>query len=200
MAIIEESFGYKEMWFATKGADIDRILSCCPELKPVREAGWKEASAERMEMQKSRVMLSGPYDGWVFLIGNALWDFTEVDALVDVMGRIGEQAQEVCYFASHRVSDGYAFAKAVQNKMVRLYSYADGELFGCMGERSDAEKKLSLHYAEKEEDLFEEGFDLIDEEDVLKIAGEWSINPQMLPGREEARTVLADRIYEKLPM
>ena len=33
-------------------------------------------------------------------------------------------------------------------------------------------------------------------EDVLKIAGEWSINPQMLLGREEARTVLADRIYE----
>ena len=80
-----------------------------------------------------------------FLIGNALWDFTEVDALVDVMGRIGEQAQEVCYFASHRVSDGYAFAKAVQNKMVRLYSYADGELFGCMGERQHDSALLHLH-------------------------------------------------------
>ena len=153
MAKIEECFGYKETWFAVKGADIDRILSCCPELKFIREAGWKEASAERTEKWKSRVMLSGPYDGWVFLIGNALWDFTEVDALVDVMGRIGEQAQEVCCFASHRVSDGYAFAKAVRNKIVRLYSYADGELFGCMGERSDAEKNLSLHYAETE-DLF----------------------------------------------
>ena len=37
---------------------------------------------------------------------------------------------------------------------------------------------------------------IFDEEDVLNIAVEWSINPKMLLGREEARTVLADRIYE----
>ncbi len=69
MAKIEECFGYKETWFAVKGADIDRILSCCPELKFVREAGWKEASAERTEKWKSRVMLSGPYDGWEMRCG-----------------------------------------------------------------------------------------------------------------------------------
>ena len=92
MAKIEECFRYKETWFAVKEADVDRILSCCPELKFVREAGWKGVLAERTEKWKSRVMLSGPYDGGVFLVGNALWDFT----------------------------DGYAFAKAVQNKIVRL--------------------------------------------------------------------------------
>ena len=194
MAKIEECFGYKEMWFAVKGADIDTILSCCPELKYVREICWKDASAERTEKWRSRVMLSGPYDGWVFVIGNALWDLSQVDEIVEAMGRIGERAQEVCCFASHRVSDGYGFAKAVQNKIVRLYFYGDGQLFGCMGERSDAEKKLALNYAEREEDLFEEKFNWIGEEDVLNIAGEWSINLQMLLGREEARTVLADRI------
>ena len=56
------------------------------------------------------------------------------------------------------------------------------------------DRKLALNYAEREEDLFEEKFNWIGEEDVLNIAGEWSINPQMLLGREEARTVLADRI------
>lgn len=54
-------------------------------------------------------------------------------------------------------------------------------------------KKLSLTYAETEEDLFHEDFDLIDEEDILSIAEEWSIHPGMLYDREEARTVLADK-------
>lgn len=138
-------------------------------------------------------MLSGPYEGWVFLAGNALWDLSQVNEIVKVMDRIGERAQEVCYFASHRVSDAFAFGKMSRNKLMRLYSYADGQIFGCMGERSHAEKKLSLTFAEREEDLFEDGFDMIDEEDILAIAGEWSLNPLLLTGREEARTVLAER-------
>ena len=193
MAKIEDCFGYKIVWFAIKGAEIDTILSCCPELRYVREAGWKDAMEEITE-KWTKVMLSGPYDDWVFLIGSGLWDLSQVDEIVKVMGRIGERAQEVCYFASHRVSEAYAFARVVQGKMIRLYSYADGQLFGCIGERSDVEKKLSLTFAEREEDLFEEGFDFIDEEDVLRIAGEWSMYPEALLGREEARTVLADRM------
>lgn len=193
MAKVENCFGYKSMWLAVKGAEIDTILSCCPELKYVREAGWKEAMAEVDENWRTRVMLSGPYDGWVFLSGIALWDVSEVDAIVDVMRRIGRRAQEVCYFGSYRVSDAYIFAKMTAGKMIRLYSYADGQLFGCIGERSEAEKKLGLHYAEREEELFEDGFSLMDEEDVLGIAAEWSMHPEELLGREEARTVLADR-------
>ena len=54
------------------------------------------------------------------------------------------------------------------------------------------EKKLSLNYAEREEDLFQDGYDFFDEEDVLRIAEEWSVTPEALLGREEARTVLAE--------
>ena len=193
MAKIEDCFGYKIVWLAIKGAEIDTILSCCPELRYVREAGWKDAMKEVTE-KWTKAMLSGPYDGWVFLIGSGLWDLSQVDEIVKVMGRIGERAKEVCYFASHRVSEAYAFARVVQGKMIRLYSYADGQLFGCIGERSDVEEKLSLTFAEREEDLFEEGFDYIDEEDVLRIAGEWSMHPEALLGREEARTVLAEKM------
>ena len=193
MAKIKDIFGYKSMWFAVKGAEIDTILSCCPELKYEKDTDWKDAIFQIAENWTNKIMLSGPYDGWVFLIGNTLWDLSQTDEIVNMMNRIGAQAQEVCYFASHRVSDSYAFGRMVHGKLIRLYACGDGQLFGSIGERSDAEKKLSLTYAETEEDLFNEDFDLIDEEDILSIAEEWSIHPGMLYDREEARTVLADK-------
>ncbi len=195
MAKIEECFGYKSMWFAVKGAEMDKLLTCCPYLKYVGETTWESGWKEAEEQWRSKAVLSGPYDGWIFLAGICLWDVSEVDQIAAVLAYMGKCAEEICFFASHRVSDAYAFAKLKQGEMIRLYSYADGQLFGCMGKRSDAEEALQLHLAEREEDLFEDGFDSLDEEDVLRIAAEWSLNPETLFGREEARTVIVDLLH-----
>ena len=194
MAKIEECFGYKSIWFAIKDVEVDRLLSCCPYLKYVHETTWSDGLREAGEKWQSKAMLSGPYDGWTFLVGNWLWDVSEVDQIVTVMSHMGECAGEVCFFASHRVSDAYAFAKLEQGKMIRLYSYADGQMFGCIGKKSDVEETLHLNLAEREEDLFKDGFDTLDEDDVLRIAAEWSMDPETLFGREEARTIILEKI------
>ncbi len=194
MAKIEECFGYKSMWFAIKDVEADRLLFCCPYLKYVRETTWGDGLREIEEQWQSKAMLSGPYDGWTFLAGICLWDVSEVDQIVNIMSHMGECAGEVCFFASHRVSDAYAFAKMEQGKLIRLYSYADGQIFGCIGKKSDVEERLHLHLAEREEDLFEDEFDSLDEEDVLRIASEWSMNLETLFGREEARTIILEKI------
>lgn len=190
MSEIKECFGYKRMWFALKGVEVDQVLSCCPSLKYAGEITWEEGLRQIRENWQSKAMLSGPYDGWIFIMGICLWDVSEVEEIVNTMSCMGNYAEEVCFFASHRVSDSYAFAKMEKGSMVRLYSCGDGELFGCVGERSAAEKELCLKLPECEEDLFGDEFSILEEEDVLDLSEKWAMRPEELIGREEARTVL----------
>lgn len=192
MSKIKDCFGYKSMWFAVKSLEVDKILSCCPFLKYAGEATWEEGLRQIRENWQSQAMLSGPYDGWIFIVGTCLWDVSEVEEIENIMSRMGNYGEEVCYFASHRVSDSYAFAKMDKGRMVRLYSCGDGQLFGCVGERSEAEKELCLKLPEREEDMFGDGFSILEEEDVLDLSEKWAMRPEDLIGREEARTVLLE--------
>ena len=88
-----------------------------------------------------------------------------------LLQKLGELAKEVCYFSSHRIVSSYGFARVVQGCLTRLYGYSgeQGHVYANIGERTEAEKNLSLNFSTNDSELFAEGFDEIDEEHIIVI-------------------------------
>lgn len=197
MAKIDYSFGYKNTWFAIKGVGIHTILLGCSNLVNAKVTTWKNGLLE-VENSQSKVLLSGPYGDWSFLIGKGLYNPSQVDQVIAFLLKMGEFAEEVCYFSSYRTVGLYGFAKMVQGKIIRLYCYTDeeGHIYNNIGERTDAEKELALNFAINDNQLFEEGFDEIDEDNILRIAEKISLSPVCLIGMEESESIITDTTFK----
>lgn len=193
MAKIDYSFGYKNTWFAIKDTDIFPILSVFTNLTNICEITWKEGILEA-ENSRFKVFTSGMYEGWSFLISNGLCDPSQIEDTITLLLKLGKIAKEVCYFSSYRTVETYGFAKVIQGKIIRMYCYSGekGCIYKNMGEKTNAEKELALNLATNEDELFEDGFDEIDEDDILRLAGQLSLNPELLIGMEERKSLIAD--------
>lgn len=193
MAKIDYSFGYKNTWFAIKNTDVCSILSVFSNLANICEISWKEGILEE-ENSRDKVFISGLYEGWSFLIGKGLCNPSQIKDLINLLLELGKMAEEVCYFSSYRTVETYGFAKVIQGKIIRLYCYSGekGCIYKNMGEKTDAEKELELNFATNEDELFEEGFDEIGEDDILRLAGQLALNPELLIGMEERKSIIAD--------
>lgn len=193
MAKIDYSFGYKNTWFAIKNTDVCSVLSVFTNLVNISKISWKEGILEA-ENSRFKVFTSGIYKGWSFLISKGLCAPSQIEDIITLLLKLGKIAEEVCYFSSYRTVETYGFAKVIQGKIIRLYCYSGekGCIYKNMGEKTDAEKELALNLATNEDELFEDGFDEIDEDDILRLAGLLSLNPELLIGMEEKKSLIAD--------
>lgn len=193
MGKIDYSFGYKNTWFAIKGIDVYSALSVFSNLTNVCEISWEKGILEA-ENSRFKVFASGIYEGWSFFISKGLCDPSQIEDIITLLLKLGEIAEEACYFSSYRTVETYGFAKVIQGRIIRMYCYSGekGCIYKNMGEKTDAEKELSLNFATNEDELFEEGFDEIDEDDLLRLAGQLSLNPELLIGMEERKSLVAD--------
>lgn len=193
MALIEKSFGYKNMWFALKNADIDAVLSACPNLTNAGATTW-ESGLQAASESSDKAFLSGVYDGWSFLVGLGICDPTQVESFMALISELGKCSDEICFFATHRVVELQCFAQAIQGKIVRYYCYSgeSGHIYADMGERTAAEKKLSLNIPADDEELFDGDHEPIEETDILLLAEQMSMDPDMLIGMEEGKCIIAD--------
>ena len=57
---------------------------------------------------------------------------------------------------------------------------------------TEAEKNFLLNFSTNDSELFAEGFDEIDEEHIIQLAEQWSLDPDNLFGMEEQECVIAD--------
>lgn len=192
MALIKRSFGYKSVWFALKNADLDMVLFNYPGLINARPTTW-ETGLQASE-SPDQAFLSGAYEGWSFVVGIGICEPTDAEHFMTLMSELGKCADEVCFFATHRVVELQCFAQAVHGKLVRYYCYV-GEsehIYADMGERTEAEKKLGLQFPADDEELFDGELNPPDEMDILELAAQMSIDPDILVGMEEERCIIAD--------
>lgn len=197
MKEIKNCFGYNNTWFAVKGVDADTILSELFHQKSVQITTW-EVGLSVAESSQTKVFLSGPYQDWSFLVGKALWNPEQTEHLIEFLLKIGEIAEEVCYFSSYRTVGLYGFAKVFRGEIVRLYCYTDesGHIYKNIGNQTNEEKDLGLNFAAADEELFEDGFDEIDEDIILELAGKMSLHPECLIGMEERKSIIIDICYK----
>ncbi|MEM9729522.1 MAG: hypothetical protein AAF997_13115 [Myxococcota bacterium] len=183
------SFGYKSQWLAVKTNDPTAALKALGASVP-RETSWSYGVAA----PEGELFVTPPLDGWVLVVGH----FPEIvgkrdeKTLALVSKLSAELGTEVQYFGTHRVVDYHAWIRATKGQVSRAYAYLGerGETILEMGEQTEEEKALGLNFfddgsSEAKNDEYWERDDVTypDEEDVMKVAGRWSINPTELEER-----------------
>ena len=187
-------FGRKITWLAIKTADRDLVARTFP-LAETMETDWETAVDEAYA---DLVLVTPPRPGqggqWVLAAG---------DALAPIGGALWlSQAlrTEVQLFATHRVSGSVEWARCLNGRLRRHFAKDDGVLRAWVGVPDEAELALGMPPLQGLDSLAEVGrrdaaalaagrpndahqWLLIGEDDVLKLAAAWSLDPDALDDR-----------------
>ena len=182
-------FGYKMYWYALKTIKTQEVVEAF-NLKNPKPINWefgveirysREYRFERFRARRQAIYVAPPVNGWTLVIGTGLPYLTKDEssdgyALFLHLSKLFGEAQ---FFDSLRGVDAYTWARAVQGKLIRAYSFGEyEEQMWDMGELTLAEKELgyvlpTLGNYQNENDQWQ----WPKESDVLQIAGKWSVNP-----------------------
>ena len=190
------SFGYKTVWFAVKTNNKKRISEIL-KLKNSKECNWKVGIAESYN---NSIYITPQIKEWTLVCGMSLLNGNDKENIIFIKKTIKEFSEEfgeAQFFGSHRVTEYQSWMKAINGKVVRAYCYLgeSGENLIVEGEPTNFEKKYNLINTlskEAQNDKYFEREDLFypDEEFVMEVAENWSINPQTLEKRKDIKSEL----------
>jgi hypothetical protein len=185
------SFGYKCMWFAIKSVHYAELIKTL-NLSNVRPCNWNIGIEKAYE---NSVFITPPINGWTIACGRGLphGDNKEgIEFVKNILQKLSKEYGEAQFFCTQRVTEYHCWIKAVEGNIKRVYSYLGeaGENVLIEGDATEFEKTLhlvnTLSDDAKEKNYFErEDVNLPDEETVMKIAENWSINPSTLESRND---------------
>lgn len=150
------SFGYKVSWFAVKASDTASVLDAL-EFGKSTPANWASGLAGASPYGASQrsdpwVFASPPVSGWVLVVG--FWlpypvaptqPHQHIGRKFDVLfSRLMTRFDDVQFFGSYRVVGFVAWARAVKGTPMRIFAYADGEVFANLGEQTPEEARLKF--------------------------------------------------------
>jgi hypothetical protein len=193
MKILDEpvSFGYKCMWFAVKSDHNEGLIKSL-NLSDVRPCNWQMGIERAYE---NSVFITPPINGWTLACGRGLphGDSKEgIEFVKDILRKLSNEYGEAQFFCTNRIVELHTWIKAIDGNIHRVYSYLgeSGENIMIEGEPTDFEKTLHLVNTfsdeAKEKNYFERAdINLPDEETVMKVAENWSINPTTLESRND---------------
>jgi hypothetical protein len=194
-----ESFGYKNAWIAARVSTPQTVAEALG-LSDIQACDWSKGIAAAYEGARggygTAVFLSPALDGWVLCVGTTLFRLAddrppEFAHLITRLAR--ELDTEVQFFCTHRIVESHGWARATENGLQRAYLYVgeSGETVMNIGPPSLEEMQLGFSFfdengPESEADGYWEREDLTypDEEDVMRLAGRWSLDPSKLQERE----------------
>jgi hypothetical protein len=167
-------FGYKQAWLAIRdgdGAAVARALG----LRDLGPVSWREG-IDLAYLTDDRVVLTPPLPGagdasWLLVTGR--WLFGP-GAAVDVPALSATLGAEVQFFSTYRVGEAHRWERAVGGQLVRAFGYVgeSGEVVEWLGEPDAAEAAIGLvREPDADADI------LVSEDDVMRLAGAWSVNP-----------------------
>jgi hypothetical protein len=171
------SFGYKTRWLAIDSEDAPAVVEALGLLR-VKQATWAEGMYKGTFVAPSIL-------GWTLVqgiqpeVGDPLFS----SFLENLSRRFGE----VQYFGTYRVVGYDAWAKAVDGRIVRAYGWLGerGEVLLSVGPRTQEEEELGFRFVESiPTDADWNNLESPGEEDVMRIAGRWSLNPQEIDAYE----------------
>lgn len=189
------SFGYKTAWFAVRSANADAVVKALRLMNPVPakaefaiEAAYRDVSPGL----SGKAFVTPPLGGWMLVMSTGFFDFAGEEpaqfphALSKLSAELGAEVQ---FFATHRGVEGHLWARAMGGQLVLAYSYfgESGEKKVDIGEPTAEELALGFRFfdpsspdAEAEGYWAREDLRHPDEEDVMRLAERWSVNPSVL--------------------
>jgi hypothetical protein len=190
------SFGYKCVWIAVNNNDGNQVSSVAG-LKNKIPCNWTTGIDRAYE---DEIFVTPPVDGWTFLVGWGLPKGDTKESISDVetiLNKLSSKFGEAQFFGTHRVVGYVCWIRSLYGEIKRAYVYVggQGENLVVAGEPTEVEKKYNLvntFSREAEDPKYFETADLIfpDEDEVMEIAGAWSINPTTLENRVDVEPAL----------
>jgi hypothetical protein len=174
------TFGYKMAWLAIKNTNPEEIIQKL-QLPDLHSISWASGIEKIYEDygKNSNILITLSVRGWVFIVGWYMYDLNSQDGklekLKNRMVELSNVFGEVQAFATHRVSEYHHWILARKGKIERCFAFSGerGEVLYNEGELTLIEEHLSWN---KLKSLKWSP----NEEDVMNIAGKWSINPQTI--------------------
>lgn len=172
-------FGHKQAWLAVRDGDAGPVMAALG-LRDLGTVGWRQG-IDLAYLTDDRLAVTPPLPGaggarWLLLVGRWLMlhsppDLAALSAVLDT---------EVQHFATHRVAEAHRWGRARGGVMQRQFEFVGerGEVTAWRGEPDPAERAIGLPAAVSEETDV-----LVSEDDVMRLAGAWSVAPPDLHGR-----------------
>jgi hypothetical protein len=175
-------FGGKQAWLAVRDGDPAKVLDELG-LEDLGEVPWRDG-IDLAYLTDDRVAVTPPLPGargtsWVLAVGR--WLLRPATA-VDVTGLSARLHTEVQFFATHRVTELHRWQRAADGELIRAFGYVGqtGQVTSWHGDPDAAERDAGLPAAFDGDD---ETTVLVSEQDLLKVANAWSLDPTTLDGR-----------------
>lgn len=185
------SFGYKNMWFAIK-TDNQLAVAEILGLRSLTQSNWKSGIENAYS---GSIFITPAVDNWILAVGLGLpsGDTKEsLDIVKKYLKKLSEEFEEAHFFCTHRIVEYHCWVKSTNGEIDRLYSYLgeSGENVEILGEPTEAEKVYELVNTFSEEAIDDTYWDredltIPDEELVMEIANEWSIDPTKLEEQKD---------------
>jgi hypothetical protein len=173
-------FGGKQAWLAVRDGDPLAVLDALG-LRDLGEVPWRDG-IDLAYLTDDRVALTPALPGagdalWVLAVGRRL---LRPDSGVDVVDLSARLHTEVQFFATHRVTELHRWQRAVDGELIRAFGYVgqSGDVTSWHGDPDDAERAAGLPATFDDETTV-----LVSEQDVLRVAHAWSIDPSGLDAR-----------------
>jgi hypothetical protein len=162
-------FGYKMSWLVVRSDDPAQVVELL-DLHDQRPCGWSTGVHLAYD-HHGLVFVTPAVQGWVFAIHASLpslgWEPDE-PAWSALMARLAGRFDEVQYFATHRVAEYHAWARFVGGVELRAFAFSadEDEPLADRGEAVEAEGLDGEHGP--------------CEDDVMRVAAAWSMDPTAL--------------------
>ena len=190
------SFGYKWMWIAAKTSNKEKIAEILG-LKHIHSENWKRGIEEAYN---DKVFITPQIGEWTLIVGyglagtNSKSELDEANSYKEKINKLSKEFGEAQFFSTHRVTEYNLWAKSLNGKTLRIYSYVGekGENILIEGDPTSIEKQYNLINTFSKEAKDEKYFDRTDlttpgEELVMKIAANWSVDPTTLEERKDIK-------------
>lgn len=173
-------FGYKQGWLAVRDGEPAAVADALA-LRDLGPVSWR-SGVDLAYLTDDRLVLTPPLPGarnarWLLVAGR--WLLLN-ESTVDVITLSVTLGTEVQLFASHRVMEAHQWTRAVDGVLVREFGYLGetGEVTRWRGDPDETERAIGLPPAlDGEPDI------LVAEDDVMRVAAAWSIDPTSIDGR-----------------
>lgn len=188
-------FGFKMVWIAVKTNNKEKLAEIL-ELKNIQSSNWKSGIDSAYN---DGIFITPLIGQWTLVVGTKLasGQLEDINKLEKKLNKLSSEFGEAQSFGTHRVVEYHHWIKSIDGKITRTYSYIgeSGENIKVFGELTEPEIGLNLintfsKEAEAENYWEREDLDYADEELVMKIAENWSINPTKLTERKDIKKEL----------
>jgi hypothetical protein len=175
-------FGHKQAWLAVREGE-PAALAAALGLRDLGPVSWR-AGIDLSYLTDDRVAMTPPLAGaggrWLLATGQWLALY---GGRADISGLSAVLGTEVQRFATNRVIEAHEWSRAVDGEYVRVFGYVgrSGAVTEWFGDADETEATLGL--TKDPDDYDEPPSFVIGEEDVMLMAGAWSVDPTTLDGQ-----------------